>query len=92
MTPQHSPRRLMPRTMAVVPVKGLAAAKQRLAPALGPQLRRRLVLTMLEDVLGTLARVPAIEKVLVVTRDTVTHELLSAELARDVARAKGRSK
>ena len=26
------------------------------------------------------------------TRDTVTHEILSAELARDVARAKGRSK
>ncbi|WP_347312516.1 sarcosine oxidase subunit delta [Defluviimonas sp. SAOS-178_SWC] len=29
---------------------------------------------------------------LVVTRDTVTHEIISAELARDVARAKGRSK
>ena len=29
---------------------------------------------------------------LVVTRDTVTHEILSAELARDVAKAKGRSK
>ena len=29
---------------------------------------------------------------LVVTRDTVTHEIISAELARDVARARGRSK
>jgi len=29
---------------------------------------------------------------LVVTRDTVTHEILGAELARDVARARGRSK
>jgi len=29
---------------------------------------------------------------LVVTRDTVTHEIVSAELARDVARAKGRGK
>ncbi|MEZ5868643.1 MAG: sarcosine oxidase subunit delta [Defluviimonas denitrificans] len=29
---------------------------------------------------------------LVVTRDTVTHEIISAELARDVAKAKGRSK
>ena len=29
---------------------------------------------------------------LVVTRDTVTHEVLGAELARDVALAKGRSK
>jgi heterotetrameric sarcosine oxidase delta subunit len=29
---------------------------------------------------------------LVVTRDTRTHEVISAELARDVARAKGRSK
>ncbi|MCL1629854.1 sarcosine oxidase subunit delta [Roseibaca sp. V10] len=28
---------------------------------------------------------------LVVTRDTVTHEITSVELARDVARAKGRS-
>ena len=29
---------------------------------------------------------------LVVTRDTVTHEIISAELARDAAKAKGRSK
>ena len=29
---------------------------------------------------------------LVVTRDTTTHEIIKAELARDVARAKGRSK
>jgi heterotetrameric sarcosine oxidase delta subunit len=29
---------------------------------------------------------------LVVTRDTRTHEIVSAEMARDVARAKGRSK
>lgn len=29
---------------------------------------------------------------LVVTRNTVTHEITSVELARDVARAKGRSK
>ena len=29
---------------------------------------------------------------LVVTRNTVTHEIIKAELARDVARAKGRSK
>ncbi|MDA3858795.1 MAG: sarcosine oxidase subunit delta [Roseovarius sp.] len=29
---------------------------------------------------------------LVVTRDTVTHEITSVEMARDVARARGRSK
>ena len=29
---------------------------------------------------------------LVVTRDTVSHEITSVELARDVARARGRSK
>jgi sarcosine oxidase subunit delta len=29
---------------------------------------------------------------LVVTRDTTTHEILGAELARDVARARGRSR
>jgi len=29
---------------------------------------------------------------LVVTRNTVTHDILNVELARDVARARGRSK
>ena len=56
-------------TIAVVPVKCLAEAKQRLGPASAPDVRRRLVLAMLADVLGTLAAVPGIARTLVVTRD-----------------------
>ncbi len=69
MTRPRLAKEVMPRTFAVVPMKTLQAAKQRLAPALGTAQRRALVLAMLEDVLATLALVPAIERVLVVTRD-----------------------
>ena len=54
---------------AIVPVKRLADAKARLAPALNPTLRRRLVLAMLRDVLAALGAVPAITRILVVTPD-----------------------
>ncbi|MGD9804612.1 MAG: 5-amino-6-(D-ribitylamino)uracil--L-tyrosine 4-hydroxyphenyl transferase CofH [Hyphomicrobiaceae bacterium] len=57
------------RTFAIVPVKALAHAKQRLGSVLPPGTRRRLVLAMLDDVLGTLALIPAIERTIVVTRD-----------------------
>lgn len=56
-------------TFAIVPVKALADAKRRLAPALAPSERRRLVLTMLEDVLALLGEIPSIARVLVVTPD-----------------------
>jgi 2-phospho-L-lactate/phosphoenolpyruvate guanylyltransferase len=56
-------------TVAVVPVKDLARAKQRLAARLSPSDRRALVLLMLEDVLQTLRRVPALSGILVVTRE-----------------------
>jgi 2-phospho-L-lactate guanylyltransferase len=56
-------------TFAIVPVKALADAKRRLAPALAPSERRRLVLTMLEDVLALLADLAGIARVLVVTPD-----------------------
>ena len=56
-------------TIAVVPVKDLARAKQRLAARLSPSERRALVLLMLEDVLQTLRRVPALTGVMVVTRE-----------------------
>jgi 2-phospho-L-lactate guanylyltransferase len=52
-----------------VPVKALSEAKRRLSPILAPEARRRLVLLMLEDVLGVLRGVEAIERVLVVTPD-----------------------
>jgi 2-phospho-L-lactate guanylyltransferase len=51
-------------------VKALGDAKRRLAPALAPAERRRLVLTMLEDVLGLLAGIGPIARTLVVTPDT----------------------
>jgi 2-phospho-L-lactate/phosphoenolpyruvate guanylyltransferase len=56
-------------TFAIVPVKALADAKRRLAPALAPSERRRLVLTMLDDVLALLTNVAGIDRVLVVTPD-----------------------
>ena len=46
-------------TCAIVPVKALAQAKRRLAPVLPDAARRRLVLTMLEDVLAAVAEVAA---------------------------------
>lgn len=63
---------------AVVPVKALGVAKQRLQGTLGDALRRRLVLTMLEDVLVLLGREPAIDKTLVVTRDADVARLASS--------------
>jgi 2-phospho-L-lactate/phosphoenolpyruvate guanylyltransferase len=56
-------------TYAIVPVKGLALAKRRLAPVLPDAARRRLVLAMLEDVLAAVARTEGVERVLVVTPD-----------------------
>ena len=57
------------RHCAIVPVKALAQAKRRLAPVLPDAARRRLVLTMLEDVLAAARRVEGIDRVLVVTPD-----------------------
>ena len=56
-------------TIALVPVKRLAEAKQRLSRALSPGQRRQLVLTMLGDVLGTLRQSPGVGGILVVSRD-----------------------
>jgi FO synthase len=67
------------RTIAIVPVKALAHAKQRLGAALHPEARRRLVLAMLDDVLTTLALVPSLEATIVVTRD---REVAAAATAR----------
>jgi len=58
-----------PGTFAVVPVKRLADAKRRLAPALAPVARGQLVLTMLDDVLGLLAGSEVVNRIVVVTAD-----------------------
>jgi 2-phospho-L-lactate/phosphoenolpyruvate guanylyltransferase len=61
--------------VAVVPVKGLAEAKKRLASHLGSEERRSLVLAMLNDVLHALDRANLFGQVIVVSPDsTVEHE------------------
>jgi 2-phospho-L-lactate/phosphoenolpyruvate guanylyltransferase len=54
---------------AVVPVKELALAKQRLGLRLAPALRRALMLAMVEDVLAALAKAPELAGIAVVTAD-----------------------
>jgi len=54
---------------AVVPVKERDRAKERLAPLLPPELRRKLALAMLEDVLTALAASVGLAGLLVVTLD-----------------------
>jgi 2-phospho-L-lactate guanylyltransferase len=57
------------KTLAILPVKALGAAKQRLAPALGEADRRALAEAMLADVLSALGRTRGLDGVLVVTAD-----------------------
>ena len=57
------------RTLAILPVKSFAAAKQRLADALGAGSRQALAQAMFADVLGTLRHVPGLDGIVVVTSD-----------------------
>lgn len=57
------------RTIAVLPVKRFASAKQRLAEDFSAGTRRALVEAMVTDVLVALRRATEIDQVLVVTRD-----------------------
>jgi 2-phospho-L-lactate/phosphoenolpyruvate guanylyltransferase len=70
---------------AVVPVKELTGAKQRLSTALSPDERRLLATTMLEDVLEAVSAVEALAGVLVVTIDPVAASLASRHGARVVS-------
>ena len=65
-------------TAVIIPVKGLPQAKLRLSPALSPAERRRLVLTMLEDVLSVVSEVSAISDIIVVTPDAEVAALAAA--------------
>jgi 2-phospho-L-lactate guanylyltransferase len=56
-------------TVAVVPVKELSLAKERLAPLLSPDERRELARAMLRDVLTALVSTPALDRVYVVGVD-----------------------
>jgi 2-phospho-L-lactate guanylyltransferase len=70
---------------AVVPVKELDGAKQRLSPYLNPDERRALATIMLEDVLDAIGAVRELAGVLVVTVDTVAASLAGRYGARIVA-------
>ena len=61
--------RLNAELSAVVPVKNLADAKQRLSPALDKNERCTLFWAMLEDVLAALIQVEGFARVFLVTRD-----------------------
>jgi 2-phospho-L-lactate guanylyltransferase len=60
---------------ALVPLKRLAASKQRLAPVLEPAPRMELMLSMAADVLAALIQIEAVERVLVVSEDPAAEQL-----------------
>ena len=72
---------------AVVPVKELAGAKQRLSSCLSPEERRALATIMLEDVLDALSAVRQLAGTLVVTVDPVAASLAGRHGARIVTEA-----
>jgi len=61
--------------MILIPVKNLAVAKQRLAPALEPEERTALATAMLKDVLEAVASWPRRPQVAVVTGDAEARSL-----------------
>jgi 2-phospho-L-lactate guanylyltransferase len=72
-------------TWAVVPVKELAGAKQRLSSCLNPEERRALATVMLEDVLAAVSGVRELAGILIVTVDPVATSLAGRYGARIVA-------
>ena len=72
------------RLWAVVPVKELSRAKERLAAMLPSELRRALMLAMLEDVLSALAATPGLGGIAVVTIDPAARRLAMTYSARVV--------
>jgi 2-phospho-L-lactate guanylyltransferase len=62
------------RTLAVLPVKSLGAAKQRLGGLLGAGSRRALAQAMFLDVMASLRHVPELDAIAVVTRDPVAQD------------------
>lgn len=63
---------------AIVPIKSLESAKQRLANVLTPEERRALMLAMARDVLTTLARCQMLTGVLIVSRTSEADALAQA--------------
>src|SRR5262245_35295677 len=71
---------------AVVPVKELNGAKERLAPVLASELRRALMLAMFEDVLEAIAATPRLAGLAVVTIDPSAGRLAAKYGARLIER------
>jgi 2-phospho-L-lactate/phosphoenolpyruvate guanylyltransferase len=69
-------------TIAILPVKSLGAAKQRLAGALGAGSRQALAQAMLSDVLTSLRHVSGLDAVAVVTADRVAEAAALGERVR----------
>lgn len=67
------------RTLAVVPIKTLTAAKQRLSGSLGAGARKSLAQAMFSDVLASLRRCQRIEAIAVVTLDVVATAVAHGE-------------
>jgi 2-phospho-L-lactate/phosphoenolpyruvate guanylyltransferase len=79
----QDPGRIMDRSLwAVVPVKDLQHAKQRLAAVLDPAERAALFAAMLEDVLAALAASAGLAGILLVTRDMQAKSLAARYGAR----------
>jgi 2-phospho-L-lactate guanylyltransferase len=74
---------------AVVPMKSLSRAKERLAPVLAPHERRALAQAMLEDVLACLAALPALAGIAVATRDPAIGALARRYGARPIESEQG---
>lgn len=72
---------------AVIPVKELADAKQRLSSCMSPEERRALSTTMLEDVLDAVSAVRQLAGMLVVTVDPIATSLATCYGARIVTEA-----
>ena len=67
------------RTLAVVPIKTLTAAKQRLSTALAAGARQSLAQAMFSDVIASLRRAQRIEALAVVTSDVVATAVAHGE-------------
>lgn len=67
---------------AVIPIKDLEGAKQRLSAVLKPEERKNLFRAMVEDVLSTVSQVAALEGVVVVTSDPEAEVLAKKYKAR----------
>ena len=67
------------RTLAVVPIKTLTAAKQRLSGALATGARQSLAQAMFSDVLASLRRSQRVEAIAVVTADVVATAVAHGE-------------